>query len=104
MTLIKDNTTWKETDWRDLMGGLAQACHGWMSRTAFAQTFKRTVGTSAIEYLTRWRMTLAISRLRNTKMPMSELALSVGYESESAFSTAFKHMWGSSPRKYVRDS
>ena len=75
-----------------------------MSRTAFAQTFKRTVGTSAIEYLTRWRMTLAISRLRNTKMPMSELALSVGYESESAFSTAFKHMWGSSPRKYVRDS
>lgn len=74
-----------------------------MSRTAFAQTFKRTVGTSVMEYLTRWRMTLAISRMRNTKMPMSELASSVGYESESAFSTAFKRLWGSSPRKYVRD-
>ena len=71
-----------------------------MSRSAFALKFKETVGTSPMEYLTRWRMLLAGDRLRNSGDPVSVIALSLGYESESAFSTAFKRTMGCAPRQY----
>jgi AraC-like DNA-binding protein len=73
-----------------------------MSRSTFAATFKETVGVSPIDYLTRWRMLLAGDRLATTSDPVSVIALSLGYESESAFSTAFKRVMGCSPRRYGR--
>ncbi|MDX8447195.1 AraC family transcriptional regulator [Mesorhizobium captivum] len=74
-----------------------------MSRSNFALKFKEMVGTSAMEYLTRWRMLLAGERLANSNEHTSVIALSLGYESESAFSTAFKRVMGASPRQYGRD-
>jgi len=71
-----------------------------MSRSIFALKFKQTVGDSPMEYLTRWRMLLAADRLVNSTDSISTISLSLGYESESAFSTAFKRVMGSSPRKY----
>jgi AraC-like DNA-binding protein len=76
-------------------------CAG-MSRSTFALKFKQTVGTSPMEYLTRWRMLLAGDRLANSGDPISTIGLSLGYESESAFSQAFKRVMGSSPRQYSR--
>lgn len=86
--------------------------HGWtlqtlaeragMSRSTFALKFKQMVGTPAMDYLTRWRMLLAGDRLANSSDPVSVIALSLGYESESAFSTAFKRIMGCSPRQYGR--
>jgi AraC-like DNA-binding protein len=73
-----------------------------MSRSTFALKFKQTVGASPMEYLTRWRMLLAGDRLTNSSDPISVIALSLGYESESAFSTAFKRVMGCSPRQYSR--
>jgi AraC-like DNA-binding protein len=73
-----------------------------MSRSTFALKFKETVGNSPMEYLTRWRMLLAGDRLTNASDPISIIALSLGYESESAFSTAFKRIMGCSPRQYSR--
>ena len=73
-----------------------------MSRTAFAQTFKRTVGESPMAYITRWRLTLAANRIQDKREPISSVAPSLGYQSESAFSAAFKRQWGSSPRQYLR--
>jgi AraC-like DNA-binding protein len=73
-----------------------------MSRSTFALKFKQTVGASPMEYLTRWRMLLAGDRLANSSDPISIIALSLGYESESAFSTAFKRVMGCSPRQYSR--
>jgi AraC-like DNA-binding protein len=73
-----------------------------MSRSTFALKFKQTVGESAMEYLTRWRMLLAGDRLVSSGDPVSAIALSLGYESESAFSTAFKRVMGCSPRQYSR--
>jgi AraC-like DNA-binding protein len=73
-----------------------------MSRSTFALKFKQTVGASPMEYLTRWRMLLAGDRLVNSGDPISAIALSLGYESESAFSTAFKRVMGCSPRQYSR--
>ena len=73
-----------------------------LSRSTFALKFKETVGASPIEYLTRWRMLLAGDRLANSSDSVSVIALSLGYESESAFSTAFKRVMGRSPRQYSR--
>ena len=84
--------------------------HGWtiqklaeragMSRSTFALRFKQTVGASPMEYLTRWRMLLAGDKLVSSRDPVSGIARSLGYESESAFSTAFKREMGCSPRQY----
>jgi AraC-like DNA-binding protein len=73
-----------------------------MSRSSFAQRFKEKVGEAPMEYVTRWRMLLAGDRLSNSGDPVSVIALSLGYESESAFSTAFKRVMGCSPRQYSR--
>ena len=73
-----------------------------MSRSTFALKFKQTVGESPMEYLTRWRMLLAGDKLANSSDSISVIALSLGYESESAFSTAFKRVMGCSPRQYSR--
>ena len=71
-----------------------------MSRTAFALHFKATVGMSPMEYVTRWRMLLAASAIRQSDRTISSIAIAVGYVSESAFSTAFKRSMGCSPRRY----
>ncbi len=73
-----------------------------MSRSAFAVKFKETVGAAPMDYLTRWRMLLAGDRLVNSSDPISVIAPSLGYESESAFSTAFKRVMDCSPRRYGR--
>lgn len=73
-----------------------------MSRTAFAVTFRRTVGVSPIEYLTRWRMMQAADRLSTSRQSLAEIGLAFGYESEKAFSTAFKRVMNCSPRQYGR--
>jgi AraC-like DNA-binding protein len=73
-----------------------------MSRSNFASSFKEAVGKSPMEYLTSWRMMLAGDRLQNSDDPISVIALSLGYESESAFGKAFKRVTGCSPRQYAR--
>jgi AraC-like DNA-binding protein len=73
-----------------------------MSRTAFAQTFRTTVGEPAMGYITRWRMTLAAKRLQENDEAISSIAPSLGYQSESAFGVAFKRRWGRSPRQYLK--
>jgi AraC-like DNA-binding protein len=78
------------------------AARAGMSRSSFAQKFKETVGTSPMDYLTQWRMLLAGDRLENSRDPISIIAPSLGYESEAAFSTAFKKVMGCSPRQYGR--
>ncbi|RVH88748.1 AraC family transcriptional regulator [Sinorhizobium meliloti] len=55
-----------------------------------------------MDYLTRWRMTLAADRLENSGDPVAAIAFSLGYESESSFSAAFKRVMGCSPRQYAR--
>ena len=68
-----------------------------MSRTSFAQQFKRLVGNTPIDYLTEWRMSLAWSRLESSKDTVLAIALDVGYQSEASFSRAFKKVVGKSP-------
>jgi AraC-like DNA-binding protein len=76
-------------------------CAG-MSRSGFALRFKDVVGTPPMEYLTHWRMLLAADKLTNSEDSLAEIAASIGYESESTFSIAFKRTMGCPPRHYSR--
>ncbi|MBD8892648.1 AraC family transcriptional regulator [Roseibium litorale] len=73
-----------------------------MSRTSFAVRFKEKVGVSAIDYLLRWRMSLAKDYLACRSASITTISSTLGYESESAFGAAFKRSVGCSPRTYSR--
>ncbi len=68
-----------------------------MSRSAFAARFKELVGESPMQYITRWRMNVALARLKKEDVSLGELANRLGYQSEAAFSRAFKRFIGVSP-------
>lgn len=70
------------------------------SRTVLAQQFRRAVGTAPMDYLVRWRMTLAKASLRHGNRSLKEIASDVGYKSASALSTAFSQRVGCSPRAF----
>jgi len=73
-----------------------------MSRSAFASRFARLVGEPPLAYVTRWRMQKAAGMLREGKQTLAEVAAQVGYDSEAAFSKAFKRAVGSAPGAYRR--
>ena len=71
-----------------------------MSRTTFAERFKAVAGEPPLTYLLNWRMRLAQRALRESDETLSTLAHSLGYTSDSAFSTAFKRVNGIAPKRY----
>jgi AraC-like DNA-binding protein len=68
-----------------------------MSRSVFAARFRELVGEPAMHYLTRWKMNAAMTWLKEEAEPLGALARRLGYESEAAFSRAFKRFMGVSP-------
>jgi AraC-like DNA-binding protein len=110
-----------------LLGGLAQpqlaealahihadVARGWtvgelarrvgMSRSVFARRFAEAVGVAPVEYLLGWRMALAKDALQRDAGTLEEIALAVGYQSASAFSTAFSQRVGCPPSEYASAS
>jgi AraC-like DNA-binding protein len=73
-----------------------------MSRSAFAARFKELLGQAPLEYLTEWRMQKAVQLLRDPDKKLFDIAKSIGYESDAAFSKAFKRVIGSTPGDYRR--
>lgn len=73
-----------------------------MSRAVFAERFTRTVGVPPMQYLLEWRMAVAKDLLRRERPPLAEVADKVGYQSASAFSTAFSRLAGCSPSEFAR--
>ena len=68
-----------------------------MSRSALGQRFNVMIGKPPMQYLTRWRTSLAASRLCESNASISHVATEVGYESEAAFNRAFKREFGLPP-------
>ncbi|MFO1033413.1 MAG: AraC family transcriptional regulator [Hyphomicrobiales bacterium] len=68
-----------------------------MSRTAFSNRFSELTGLSPIRYLADWRMRAAQTHLKDGGHTIASVAAKVGYESEEAFSRAFKRYAGESP-------
>lgn len=81
---------WKLDDLADVAG---------MSRTRFAEHFRKLVGRTPIEYLTIWRMTIA-RRLLGKGKPVKSVAAQVGYDSAAAFSRVFSRVTGKAPREF----
>jgi AraC-like DNA-binding protein len=68
-----------------------------MSRSGFAARFTELVGEPAMQYVTRWRMHVAVNWLKEDAAALGDLASRLGYRSEAAFSRAFKRFMGVSP-------
>lgn len=72
-----------------------------MSRSAFAERFRRLVGETPLDHLTQWRMVKAGHMMRaNPHIKLTEIALATGCESESSFGKAFRRVMGVSPGKF----
>jgi AraC-like DNA-binding protein len=70
------------------------------SRSALADRFAEVVGQPPMQYLAHWRIQLAARRLADPEAKVSAIAFDVGYESEAAFSRAFKRIAGVSPASW----
>ena len=73
-----------------------------ISRSVLTERFGRLVGQSPIEYLKVWRLQLASSLLRDGERKLRDVAEAVGYESEAAFSKAFRKIFGAPPGSWRR--
>ena len=89
-----------------------QPCHPWTlaglaaevgaSRSVLVERFAHFLSEPPLTYLARWRLQLAARRLQTTSSKILQIALDVGYESESAFNRAFKREFGLPPARYRR--
>jgi AraC-like DNA-binding protein len=68
-----------------------------LSRSALGERFGALIGVPPMQYLTRWRISLAAAQLRESNVPIIRVATQVGYESEAAFNRAFKRELGLPP-------
>ncbi len=82
------------------VGSLARTAHA--SRTVFAERFAAVVGVPPARYLARWRMHVAQGWLREDRATVADVAARLGYESEPAFSRAFKRATGVPPSAAFR--
>ncbi|MBM0104846.1 AraC family transcriptional regulator [Steroidobacter sp. S1-65] len=69
-----------------------------MSRSSFSARFTALVGRSPLRYQNEWRLTLARDMLVKRSARVGEVGIAIGYESEAAFSRAYKAFFGCSPR------
>jgi AraC-like DNA-binding protein len=90
----------------------ARPAHGWTldelartaktSRSVLAERFQQLVGTAPMQYLTQWRMLLAANLLCRSNAPLARIAEEVGYQTDTAFSRAFRREYGSPPAAWRR--
>ena len=84
------------------VASLARAVNA--SRTVLAERFVALTGIPPMQYLTQWRVALAANLLRSGRLSLARIAEQVGYESEAAFSRAFKREYASPPGAWRRQN
>jgi len=90
----------------------AQPAHAWtvdelanhvgLSRSALGERFAAVAGQPPMQYLARWRLQLAADLLHSSRRTIAAVAADVGYDSEAAFSRAFKREFGAAPATWRR--
>jgi AraC-like DNA-binding protein len=73
------------------------------SRSVLAERFQHLVGSSPMQYLTQWRMLLASNLLARSNAPLASIAQDVGYQTDTAFSRAFRREYGAPPAAWRRN-
>jgi AraC-like DNA-binding protein len=72
------------------------------SRSVLAERFQHLDGSSPMQYLTLWRMLLAANLLASSNAPLARIAEDVGYQTDTAFSRAFRREYGAPPATWRR--
>ncbi|HEY6453629.1 MAG TPA: AraC family transcriptional regulator [Steroidobacteraceae bacterium] len=72
------------------------------SRSVLAERFAHLVGSAPMQYLTQWRMLLASNLLCRSSAPLASIAQDVGYQTDTAFSRAFRREFGAPPAAWRR--
>jgi AraC-like DNA-binding protein len=72
------------------------------SRSVLAERFQHLVGSAPMQYLTQWRMLLAANMLCRSNAPLARIAEEVGYQTDTAFSRAFRREYGAPPAAWRR--
>jgi AraC family transcriptional regulator, alkane utilization regulator len=72
------------------------------SAAGLGERFTRLIGMAPMRYLANWRMQVAAQELRNSSASLAEVAITIGYESEAAFSRAFKKAFRTAPATWRR--
>ncbi len=80
------------------------AQHAGMSRSGFSARFTEVIGTSVKQYVTEWRMSLARMKIMQSPIALADLAEALGYQSEAAFSRAYKRVIGAPPLRQKQGS
>jgi len=75
-----------------------------LSRSTLTQRFNEQIGVPPMQYLTRWRTSLAAAQLRESNVSIIRVATDVGYESEAAFNRAFKREFGLPPAAWRKQA
>jgi AraC-like DNA-binding protein len=75
-----------------------------LSRSAFSERFSQKVGVPPMQYLIDWRIALAKAMLQRDSPSLEVVAAAIGYQSASAFSTAFRRQVGSPPSHFARST
>jgi AraC-like DNA-binding protein len=75
-----------------------------LSRSALADRFIHLIGVPPMHYLANWRMQVAAQKLRDSSASLAQVAVTVGYDSEAAFSRAFKKTFGAAPATWRRSA
>jgi AraC-like DNA-binding protein len=88
------------TNWT--VAGLARAAG--MSRSAFAKHFRDRVGSSPMEFVRTWRLRTARAALRKPTATLEEISAQVGYQSQAAFTKAFRRAYGISPGAFRKSA
>ena len=71
-----------------------------LSTSAFSRFFKRTVGITFSSFLLKLRLSRACALLRETRLPIKQIAKQCGFESMSQFRRRFQRVWEVSPSQY----
>src|SRR6516164_4121151 len=75
-----------------------------LSRSTFADRFAALIGVPPMRYLLNWRMQVAAHKLRETREAIARIAFEVGYESEAAFTRAFRRELGQPPAAWRKQA
>ncbi len=76
------------------------AARSYLSRTIFAERFRKLVGATPLQYVNHWRMIIAENLLLRSKLPVSEVQARLGFASSFAFARAFRNAYGRNPSEY----